>query len=137
MKKMFSSSLRQTQQIAKSYSSQLHAGDVVLLQGDLGSGKTTFTQFLLAELGVKEVVNSPTFSILKIYSGKFTFYHFDCYRITYDEAIEAGFDEIFSKRDGIILVEWAENISPLIPAKHKIVEIHNLGGNSREFIFKG
>ncbi len=135
MEKTISNSLNQTKQIAADYSKQLKKGDVVVLRGDLGSGKTTFTQFLLKELGVKDIINSPTFSILKIYKGKFNFYHFDFYRITYDEAIEAGFDEQFSNSDGVIIAEWAENVLPLIPKKHKTVTIKNLGGTKREFQF--
>ncbi len=134
--KIISNCLTDTKKIAEKFATTLKKGDVVLLNGDLGSGKTTFTQFVFAALGVKDVVNSPTFSILKIYHGKFTLYHFDTYRITTDEAIEAGFDEVFSNNDGVIFVEWAENIAPLIPSKHKVVSIKNLGETVREISIK-
>ena len=86
-------SLDETKKLAKKFASTLHVGDVVLLNGDLGAGKTTFTQFVFKELGVEDVVNSPTFAILKSYQGTdCVLHHFDTYRITTEEAIEAGVD---------------------------------------------
>lgn len=125
--------LKETEELAKNFAAELIGGEVVLLNGDLGAGKTTFTQFVFAALGVKEVVNSPTFAILKSYQGKFKLHHFDTYRITFEEAIEAGFDEIFNERDSIIFVEWSENISPLLPEKTIKVNIKCINENEREF----
>ena len=129
-------SLEETKKLAQNFAKSLKIGDVVLLNGDLGAGKTTFTQFVLHFLGVKDIVNSPTFSILKSYSGKFKFEHFDAYRINVEEAIEAGFDEILSKKDRVFFIEWAENIISLIPKKHKTVNIKFIDENSREFEIK-
>ena len=80
--KFTSNSIEETRKIAQNFSECLKGGETVLLNGDLGAGKTTFTQFLLKELGVEDVVSSPTFAILKSYKGKFIFHHFDTYRIT-------------------------------------------------------
>ena len=126
-------SIEDTEKLAKKFASTLCVGDVVLLNGDLGAGKTTFTKFVFKELGVKEIVNSPTFAILKSYQGKVKLHHFDTYRITTEEAIEAGFDEILSDRNCIIFIEWSENIESLLPKKVKIVDIKLIDENTREF----
>lgn len=127
------SSLKETQNLAKQFATSLHAGDVVVLRGDLGAGKTTFTQYVFASLGVKEPVTSPTFAILKTYHGQFTLHHFDAYRITNEEAIEAGFDEILSEPDSIKFVEWSDNISALLPPVTTTVNIQYVDDNTRIF----
>lgn len=127
----------ETRALAEKFASKLKNGDIVCLNGDLGAGKTTFTQFVFSALGVKDSVNSPTFSILKIYQGdKFKLNHFDTYRITVEEAIEAGFDEILEDQNSITFIEWSENISSLIPSKHIDVNIKIIDENSREFEIK-
>jgi len=122
----------ETRKVAEDFAKILKAGDIVLLNGDLGAGKTTFTRFILHSRGVKEIVNSPTFSILKTYEGDITFHHFDTYRIGTDEAIEAGFDEVLDDRDSIILIEWSENIAPLLPKNRIVVNIRLIDGDKRE-----
>lgn len=124
--------LEETKKLAKDFASTLCGGEVVLLNGDLGAGKTTFTQFVFACLGVKDVVTSPTFAILKIYEAKFKLYHFDTYRITTEEAIESGFDEVFEDKQGIKFVEWSENISSLLPQKCITINIARIDETTRE-----
>ena len=124
--------LQETKTVAEKFAKKLKPGDVVLLNGDLGAGKTTFTKYVFESLGVTQVVNSPTFAILKSYNGKFNFHHFDTYRITTEEAIEAGFDEILLDKESIIFVEWSENIAPLLPEKVKVINITHINENSRE-----
>lgn len=125
-------SLEETKKIAEEFAGTLNVGDVVLLNGDLGAGKTTFTQFVFAFLGVNQVVSSPTFAILKTYEGKFTFHHFDTYRISTEEAIESGFDEVLNSKNSVIFIEWSENIKPLLPNKCKYVNIKRLNDTARE-----
>lgn len=126
--------LNETQKLAKNFASTLKKGDVVLLSGDLGAGKTTFTQFVFKELGVKEIVNSPTFAVLKTYNGNgVTLNHFDTYRITTEEAIECGFDEILNDKNCITFIEWADMIAPLIPSKHIDIKISCLTDEKRKF----
>ncbi len=126
-------SLLQTEKLANEFVKTLKPGDVVVLHGDLGAGKTTFTQFVFKALGVKENVTSPTFAILKTYHGKFVLHHFDVYRITADEAIEAGFDEILDEKDSIKFVEWSENIASLLPENLIRVNIKYINENTRKF----
>src|SRR5215475_1692264 len=82
--------------------------DVILLQGSLGTGKTAFTQGIFRGLDVADVINSPTFTILKEYSGRLRLYHFDLYRLDHPEEFDMlGFEEYFDQ-DGVSVVEWAE-----------------------------
>ena len=97
-------SIEETQKVAEDFAKTLKQGDVVLLNGDLGAGKTTFTQFVFASLGVTQVVNSPTFAILKSNEGQFTFHHFDTYRISTEEAIESGFDEVLNDKNSVLFI---------------------------------
>ncbi|MBR6779234.1 MAG: tRNA (adenosine(37)-N6)-threonylcarbamoyltransferase complex ATPase subunit type 1 TsaE [Clostridia bacterium] len=124
-------SLQETKDVAEKFSSKLKQGDIVLLNGDLGAGKTTFTQFVFSFLGVKQVVNSPTFAILKSYQGKFVLHHFDTYRISVEEAIEAGFDEVLEDKDSVIFIEWSENIKPLINRPTIIINISRIDDTTR------
>ena len=127
-------SLEETKKLAQNFAKDLKTGQVVLLNGDLGAGKTTFTQFVFACLGVKEVVNSPTFAILKTYQGKnCKLNHFDTYRTNEEEAIESGFDEILSDKKCITFIEWSENIVSLLPKKCIYVNIKLLDEDKREF----
>lgn len=125
--------LEQTKHLAEQFADSLKVGDVVLLSGDLGAGKTTFTQFVFKYLGVQGVVNSPTFSVLKTYNAKgIVLNHFDAYRINTAEAIECGFDEVISGGEGITFIEWSENIKELLPSQCIKINI-TLRGEDRVF----
>ena len=103
--------LKQTAKLAKRFVKTLKGGEKILLNGDLGAGKTTFTKYLAKVLGVKDAVTSPSFTILKQYNGKnLKINHFDLYRIeNEDELIEIGFDEFLNvKNNEILIIEWAE-----------------------------
>ena len=102
----------QTKRLAKKLSKSLKGGETVLLYGDLGAGKTTFTQFFAKALGVKDVVTSPTFNIVKEYDGKkMKLYHFDMYRIEdFGELQEIGAEDILYKNEhDVAVVEWPDN----------------------------
>lgn len=124
--------LTETRRLAIKLANELKAGDVVLLNGDLGAGKTTFVRYVLRHLKVKAVINSPTFAILKTYYGKFVFHHFDFYRINTDEAIEAGFDEVLSNPTAIKFVEWGQNVQPLLPENAIKINIKFIAEKIRE-----
>lgn len=99
-------------------------GQVYTLIGDLGVGKTVFTQGFAAGLGVTEPVNSPTFTILQIYEeGRLPFYHFDVYRIAdVEEMDEIGYEDCFYG-DGVCLIEWADLIEEILPETYQKVTI--------------
>ena len=94
-------------------------GEVYSLTGDLGVGKTVFTQGFAAGLGVREPVNSPTFTIMQVYEeGRLPFYHFDVYRIgDVEEMEEIGYEEYFYG-EGVCLIEWADLIREILPPRH-------------------
>ena len=92
-----------------------HSGDVILLYGDLGVGKTVFAKGFAEGLGITEPVTSPTFTIVHEYEGSKKMYHFDLYRIGYpDELYDIGYVEYFYS-DGVSLVEWPERLEYLMP----------------------
>lgn len=90
-------------------------GEVYVLTGELGAGKTVFTQGFARGLGITEPVNSPTFTILQIYEGRLPFYHFDVYRIQDEEEMEEiGYEDCFYG-EGVCLVEWGNLIKEILP----------------------
>lgn len=107
----------ETRAVAREFAQVLKPGDMVCLYGDLGSGKTTFSQAAIKALGVEEQVTSPTFTIVHEYEGKFPVYHFDVYRVHSEEDLfEIGYEEYFFG-NGVCFVEWADFISELLPEK--------------------
>lgn len=131
-------SVEDTQKLAKFLAKFLEEEDVILLDGDLGAGKTTFTQSLAKALGIEEVVNSPTFTIVNEYEfNKGVLYHFDLYRIEEaEELFDIGFEEYFSK-EGIIVIEWAEKFINEIPQPWLKIYITKEDENSRIFKITG
>lgn len=122
-------SVEETTQIAEKLALLLKPGDVITLEGDLGSGKTTFTKGIAIGLGVKRTVNSPTYTIVKEYEGELPLYHMDVYRLeSSDEDI--GFDEYFNG-NGISVVEWAHFIEEFLPVEHLNIKISQLNNHSR------
>lgn len=128
-----SNSLEDTGRLAQALSRQMKAGAVIALDGDLGAGKTAFSQQVAACLGVEGIVNSPTFTIIKEYEGAvLPFYHMDVYRISPEEAGELGLDDYFYG-DGVTLVEWAGRIPELLPDDRLSIHIENAGPQERRF----
>ncbi len=109
-------SAQETFALGKKVGENAAAGQVYALTGDLGVGKTVFTQGLAAGLGITEPVNSPTFTIMQIYEeGRLPFYHFDVYRIgDISEMEEIGYEEFFYG-EGVCLIEWAELVEEILP----------------------
>jgi tRNA threonylcarbamoyladenosine biosynthesis protein TsaE len=103
-----SESVERTHALGRALGELARAGDVILLEGELGAGKTAFTQGIGLGLGVAATINSPTFTILKEYEGRLLLYHFDLYRLDEpDELYELGFEDYF-RGEGVCVVEWAE-----------------------------
>ena len=130
-------SVEETWALAKKLAAELKPGDVVCLEGDLGAGKTTFTQGLAAALGVPGRVTSPTFCIVQEHKGEHFLVHMDLYRLHgEDDVIAIGWED-FLAEGAILVVEWSERAGSLIPddAKH-IVFTHLDGEESRRIEFR-
>ncbi|MBB4825089.1 tRNA threonylcarbamoyladenosine biosynthesis protein TsaE [Sporosarcina luteola] len=124
----------ETIRLAAVLASYLTPPDVVTLEGDLGAGKTTFTQALAKSLGVTRTVNSPTFTIIKQYEGRYPFNHLDVYRLA-DSDEDLGWDELFYG-EAISVVEWAHLIENDLPRERLAITIRHLGEESRQFIIQ-
>lgn len=126
-----------TERLALMLASLAGPGTVIALDGDLGAGKTTFSQVFAAGIGVSGIVNSPTFTIIKEYEGeKLPFYHMDVYRISIEEADELGLDDYFYGR-GATIVEWASLIGDLLPPERLEIFIETTGTGGRIFRLTG
>lgn len=117
-------SAEETAELGRKIGEHAMPGEVYTLNGDLGVGKTVFTQGIARGLGITEPVSSPTFTILQIYDeGRLPFYHFDVYRIgDVEEMEEIGYEDYFYG-DGICMVEWAGLIEELLPKRRCDVTI--------------
>lgn len=131
---MESQSPEQTQQIAKALAEKATPGSIYLLEGDLGAGKTAFSQGFGQGLDVSEPITSPTFALLNIYeTGRLPFYHFDLYRVDEEAVMSLGFEDYF-EGNGVCLIEWASHAIDLIPKPYTKITIEknlNKGENYR------
>lgn len=128
------SSSEETIQFADKLGRLLEPGDVLTLEGDLGAGKTTFTKGLALGLGIKRMVNSPTFTIIKEYQGRLPLYHMDVYRVS-DESEDLGFEEYF-EGDGVTVVEWAHLIGGQLPDDRLDIHLYHEPENRRRIVFE-
>ncbi|QLK86467.1 tRNA (adenosine(37)-N6)-threonylcarbamoyltransferase complex ATPase subunit type 1 TsaE [Staphylococcus sp. 17KM0847] len=128
MKKI--NNLAEMEDFAQHLAKYLQAQDVLLLDGDLGAGKTTFSQFLGRALGVKRTINSPTFNIIKSYRGRtLKFHHMDCYRLE-DSEEDLGFDEYFNDQ-AVTVIEWSQFISEFLPQSFLKITIESVNESER------
>ena len=119
---------------AFSYAKTLKAGDVVLLKGEMGAGKTVFCKGVAKALGIEDEITSPTYAYMNDYEGKL--YHYDCYRLCGGEqALSLGLTDYFDA-GGICVIEWSENIASVLPEKVKRVVIEILNENERKITFE-
>ena len=130
MSKFLSLSREQTLEFATEYAKTLRAGDVVLLDGDMGAGKTVFAKGVAIGLEIEEEVTSPTYAYMNDYDGRL--FHYDCYRIeSIEQAERLGLADYFDM-GGICLIEWSQNIAALLPKKVKRVTIKKINEEQRE-----
>lgn len=114
MYNFLSKSELETKEFAKVLASNLKIGDIIILSGDLGSGKTKFTEGILSYFGLENEISSPTFTIVNEYNSKIPIYHFDVYRLAdVDEFYAIGGEEYF--KNGICIIEWGELIESILP----------------------
>ncbi len=102
---------------------------LITMNGDLGAGKTTMTKGIAKGLDIDTIINSPTFTIMKIHEGKYILYHLDVYRIT-NSSDDFELEEYF-ENDGVCVIEWAEQIKDLIPENRLDIIIKDLGDEER------
>lgn len=126
-------SLEESIQLGENLGAKLCANSLITLSGDLGAGKTTFTKGIAVGLGIKDIVNSPTFTILKQYVGNLQLSHFDAYRLEGQED-DLGFEEIFES-DDVCIVEWANFIEDILPPERLEIVINKIDETSRKFTF--
>ena len=132
-----SKNTEQTQIFAQNFAKSIKVPTVINLVGDLGSGKTTFTQGFIKGLGITDYVTSPTFTLLNEYYKDFPVYHFDMYRIENpEETQQLGFEEYFDLNclQGVTLVEWAEKTPHLLPSSYIKIQIKKIDDTTREFV---
>ncbi|HXG41266.1 MAG TPA: tRNA (adenosine(37)-N6)-threonylcarbamoyltransferase complex ATPase subunit type 1 TsaE [Dehalococcoidia bacterium] len=123
----------QTRRLGERLARHLQAGDVLLLSGELGAGKTVLVQGLARGLGVKEGVSSKSFVLLGEYEGRLKLYHADLYRLEApEEAEELALDELC--RDGVLVVEWPERAWHVFPPDHLLVRIQVTGARTRRLL---
>ena len=122
-------SASETRALGERIAAGLRPGDVVLLEGDLGAGKSELTRGIARGLGVTETVTSPSFTILNVYeSGRCPLYHFDWYRLESEEELyELGMDEYLGG-DGIAVIEWAERCPEAVPENVLRIRLYGLEG---------
>lgn len=114
----------------------LQSQDLILLDGDLGAGKTTLTQGIAQGLGIKRPIKSPTFTLIREYqSGRIPLYHMDMYRLEDSSADELGLSEYFNG-DGAVVIEWSKFINDLLPARYLRVVLKQQHPTSRELSFQ-
>jgi tRNA threonylcarbamoyladenosine biosynthesis protein TsaE len=125
-------SAAETKALGEKLASRLKAGDVVVLEGELGAGKSELARGIARGLGVTETVTSPSFTILNVYeSGRCPLYHFDWYRLESEEELyELGMDEYLGG-DGIAVIEWAERCPEAVPENVLRIRLEVTGGESR------
>ena len=128
-----SHSVSETESFAEQLAKSFTGGEVLLLQGDLGAGKTHFVKGLARGLGVDDVVTSPTFALHNSYFGRLTLNHFDFYRIDDSEEVAIlGLNEYFYDKGAVAAIEWSENVANLLPKRCITVTIEKIDDGTRQ-----
>jgi tRNA threonylcarbamoyladenosine biosynthesis protein TsaE len=132
---LIAESAEETQRYAEILGNLAEPGDVLTLHGDLGAGKTTFTQGLARGLNVNQTVSSPTFTLIHEYEGRIPLYHIDVYRLG-EQAVEEdlGYEEYFYG-EGVTVIEWAEWIAARLPEDHLSLTLEKNGSQQRTLRF--
>ena len=125
-----------TASLAGEFASRLKGGEKIILNGELGAGKTFFIKKAADYLGIKNV-NSPTFALVNEYSGKLKIYHFDFYRINkINELYDIGFNDYLNDEEAVVFIEWGNLFPEILPHKRIEIEIKVLDDFSREIYTK-
>ncbi|HKI79371.1 MAG TPA: tRNA (adenosine(37)-N6)-threonylcarbamoyltransferase complex ATPase subunit type 1 TsaE [Ignavibacteriaceae bacterium] len=125
---------KETAELAKVFSDSIFSGDIIVLCGELGSGKTFFVKEVARQFGINNV-SSPTFSLINEYIGRVRIYHFDFYRIEKsNELFDIGFNDYLNDDDSIIFIEWGNMFPEIIPGNRIEINIEVKKNLSRRFI---
>lgn len=131
---VFTKNQEETIAFGQSLGALLKKGDVILLDGDLGAGKTTMTKGIGKALNIKRTINSPTFTIMKMYQGDLNLYHMDLYRL---DGAGMDFDlEDYIFGDGVSVIEWPCQAMDLLPNEYLSLEIYRSGDTERRIVIK-
>lgn len=138
---VMSHSAEQTRRLGMRMGKLLQPGDAICLSGDMGAGKTVFTSGICAGWGSTYPATSPTFTLVHEHRRRADdqrLYHIDCYRIeSHLDARSAGLDDILDVGDGVIVIEWPENIEDMLPEKYLWLELRIVDDTRRNFFFEG
>jgi tRNA threonylcarbamoyladenosine biosynthesis protein TsaE len=138
--KYLSNNPEETCAIAKAIGQSLSGGEVLALYGDLGAGKTAFTQGLASGLEIKEKVNSPTFVIIKVYDSKkrkLKLCHIDAYRLENEKnLLDIGVENYLNQAQTVMVIEWADRVEKILPKDTIKIFFSNLGLDKREIVIK-
>lgn len=127
MKPLRARNEEETKTVAADLAKWLESGDVILLEGNLGAGKTTFTKGLAEGLGIKRVIKSPTYTIIREYlDGRLPLYHMDVYRLEETGGMDLGLEEYF-EGDGVSIIEWATFIPEDLPQEYLQIKLMPVG----------
>jgi tRNA threonylcarbamoyladenosine biosynthesis protein TsaE len=142
-------SSKQTQKLGEILAKDLKGGEIICLSGELGSGKTTFAQGALNGLGAKKPYTSPTFVVMKQYKLKVQnlkrktktqnsklekVYHMDAYRVSAEDVLDLGWEEIIASKNNIVIIEWAERIKSIIPKDAVWIKFEHKDNNQRKLL---
>lgn len=134
-KELIVNNIAEMKEFATLLSREVFPGFVLCLEGDLGAGKTTFTKYLGKGMGFTDNINSPTFTIMKIYEGDLDLYHMDVYRLN---GIGSDYDlEEYIYSEGVCVIEWYKNIINSIPDEKLVIEIEIIGETKRLLKIEG
>ncbi|MEG0496420.1 MAG: tRNA (adenosine(37)-N6)-threonylcarbamoyltransferase complex ATPase subunit type 1 TsaE [Carnobacterium sp.] len=127
MENLYAHNEKETKDIAAKLAKWLEPGDLILLEGDLGAGKTTFTKGLAIGLGIKLIIKSPTYTIIREYlDGRLPLYHMDVYRLEETGGTDLGLEEYF-EGEGVSIVEWAKFIPEDLPTEYLQIKLQPSG----------
>ena len=127
--KITTRSERETIELAQNFESEKFPNMIICLDGELGSGKTVFTKGIANALGIKEIITSPTFNIIKEYDGELSLYHMDVYRLD-GNTDGYGIEEYFTK-GGVVVIEWSDTIKDILPKEYLHIKFKVSDENKR------
>ena len=134
-KELIIDGLKEMELFAEKVGKEVFSGFLLCLEGDLGAGKTTFTKYFGKNMGIEDVINSPTFTIMKIYEGDLELFHMDVYRL---QGIGSDYDlEEYIYGDGVCVIEWYKNIMESLPEEKLVIEIEIIDATKRLLKIEG